>query len=337
MFADDAIARRHLLKLAAAGSAALVLPTTSFGATAFRFITPFHFSLAFAPVLYAKTGGFFEKEGLDVEVIGGKGAALAAQMTIAGQTESGRTGGTNYILSRVNDDAPLTSIATIAQMSPFFLISSKASALNKIADMRGKTIGMASLGGSMEGTLNLMLKRAGVPTSSVNKVKVADNPASFALVEAKRVDAFFGNTSTMTRVTAGQKEATAMAVDDGMPGQVYVASRKEIAAHSERFVKFLRAVHEATVAIVDASDVAPIIKSISATYTVPGADHLETASRDLQQNAKNWTAKGRNNLLRNVPEVWASAVEALADAKMIKRKVDASTLYTNTLLEKALG
>ena len=203
--------------------------------------------------------------------------------------------------------------------------------------MRGKTIGMASLGGSMEGTLNLMLKRAGVPTTTVNKVKVADNAASFALVEAKRVDAFFGNTSTMTRVMASQKGATAIPVDDGMPGQVYVAARKEIAADSERFVKFLRAVHKATVAIVDASDPAPIVKSVSAAFTIPGADNVATASHDLEQNAKNWMAKGRNNLLRNVPEVWASAVEALADAKMIKHKVDASTLYTNALLDKALG
>ena len=48
-------------------------------------------------------------------------------------------------------------------------------------------------------------------------------------------------------------------------------------------------------------------------------------------------AKGRDNLLRNVPEMWTSAVDALADAGMIKTKVDPKTLYTNALLDKALG
>ena len=47
-------------------------------------------------------------------------------------------------------------------------------------------------------------------------------------------------------------------------------------------------------------------------------------------------AKGRGNLLRNVPDMWASAVDALSDAGLIKTKVDAKTLYTNALLDKAL-
>ncbi len=337
MLNNNAIGRRALLKMAAAGSAAMLVPVKSWGATTFRFITPFNYSLAFSPVLYAKSGGFFDKEGLSVEVIGGKGAALAAQMTIAGQTQSGRTGGANYMVSRVNDAAPLTSIATIAQMSPFFVLSSKAAPVAKIGDLKGKTIGLASLGGSMEGTLNLMLKRAGVDAASVNKVKVADNPASFALVQAKRVDAYFGNTSSMTRLLASQSEATAMPVDDGVPGQVYVATPAAIAANGDDYVKFLRAVHKATVAIVDAPNLEPIVKSVAGAFSVPGAKDLAVASRDLKQNSENWMAKGRGNLLRNVPEMWSSAVDALADAGLIKTKVDAKTLYTNALLDKALG
>lgn len=334
---ENTMNRRSMLKLSAAGGAAMLLPVKSFGATTFRFITPFNYSLAFAPVLYAKSGGFFDKEGLAVEVIGGKGAALAAQMTIAGQTESGRTGGANYILSRVNDGAPLTSIATVAQMSPFFVLSSKAKPVSTVADLKGKTVGMASLGGSMEGTLNLMLKRAGVAAASVNKVKVADNAASYALVQANRVDAFFGNTSTMNRVLAGQNDAVAMPVDDGIPGQVYVATPSAIAANGDAFVKFLRAVHKASVAIIDAPDLTPIVKSVTGAFTIPGANDMPTAIRDLKQNSQNWNAKGRANLLRNVPAMWSEAVAALVDAGLIKTKVDAATLYTNALLDKALG
>src|SRR4051794_29306949 len=83
-----------------------------------RFITPFNFSLSYASVFFAQVGGFFEKEGLDVEVINGKGAATAAQLVIAGQAEIARTGGANYITSRVDAGAPLVSVATIAQISP---------------------------------------------------------------------------------------------------------------------------------------------------------------------------------------------------------------------------
>ncbi|CAN0495719.1 unnamed protein product, partial [Phaeothamnion confervicola] len=165
-------------------------------ATKFRFMTPFGYSLAFAPVLYAKVGGFFAKQGLDAEIVGGKGAALAAQMTIAGQMEAARTGAGNFMVARVNNAAPLVSIATIAQVSPFFVLSAKDKGPADVAQFKGRRIGMASLGGSMEETLNLTMRRASIDPSSVEKVKVADSPASFALVEAGRIDGLMGNIST---------------------------------------------------------------------------------------------------------------------------------------------
>ena len=41
-------------------------------ATSITFMTPFGYLIGFAPVLWAVTGGHFEKEGLKVDVQGGK-------------------------------------------------------------------------------------------------------------------------------------------------------------------------------------------------------------------------------------------------------------------------
>src|SRR5690606_40788340 len=65
------------------GSATLLsLPVGARAQTAFSFITPFTLSLAFAPVLYAEAAGYYGDEGLEMNLQAGKGAALAAQMTI---------------------------------------------------------------------------------------------------------------------------------------------------------------------------------------------------------------------------------------------------------------
>ena len=53
--------------------AGLLMPVGAKAATKMRFVTPFNVSLSYSSVFYAKVGGFFEKEGLDVEVINGKG------------------------------------------------------------------------------------------------------------------------------------------------------------------------------------------------------------------------------------------------------------------------
>ena len=329
--------RRWLLQAAALGSGTAWAGLSFAQATArFRFMTPFGYSLAFAPVLYAKAGGFLAKEGLDGEVIGGKGAALSAQMAIAGQVEASRTGAGNYIVARVNNGAPLVSIATIAQVSPFFVLSPKDKALAQAGGFKGKTLGMASLGGSMEETLNLTLRRAGIDPTGVNKVKVADNPASYALVEAGRIDGFLGNISTSMKVQAAFAGASALRLDDGVPGQAYVSNPESIKKNEAAYVAFLRAVHRAASAILDAKDTGAIISEIGKSFTIGGLEDMALAKRDLAANAESWTAKGRANLLRNVPETWAGGVKLMADAGIVKNAVDPATLYTNALLEKAL-
>ncbi|WP_220443710.1 ABC transporter substrate-binding protein [Paracoccus luteus] len=330
--------RRGFLGSAAASLAVLAAGRPALGQDGtFRFITPFSYSLAFAPVLYADVAGYYAENGLQMKIEAAKGAAMVSQMVIAGQMDAGRTGGTNMIVSRINNNAPLISIATIAQVSPFYVISSTESPVNSVAELEGRTVGMASLGGSMEGTLDLLLRRSGVDPAAVTKVKVADSAASFALIEAGRAGAFIGNTSSMVLAQAARQNVNAMAMDDGMPGQVYVAHPAEIETRPDSFVAFLKATHRAAAEIAAAGDTAPIIKAIVEKYDVSGADDLEAARRDLGANAENWMAKGTGNLLRNVPEVWAGAVQLLHDAGMIDSAPDAETLYTNALLDRALA
>lgn len=330
--------RRALL---AGGTAAATAPlwghiALAQGTRKFRFMTPFGYSLAFAPVLYGKVGGFFEKEGLDADIVGGKGAALSAQMTIAGQMEAARTGAGNFMVARVNNGAPLISIATIAQVSPFYVLSPKAKPLTDPKTFSGRKIGMASLGGSMEETLNLTMRRAAVDPASVEKVKVADSPASYALVEAGRIDGFMGNISTMEKAVAAFPGASAVRMDDGVPGQVYVATPGQIEKNEALYVSFLRAVHRSVSALLDTKDTEPIIRELGKTFQITGLDDMAVARRDLAKNAEAWIAKGRNNLLRNVPDHWTQAVRLMHEAQMLKSAPDATTLYTNALLDKAI-
>ena len=329
--------RRKALTLGAAGIAGVLMPVGARAATKMRFVTPFNFSLSYSSVFYAKVGGFFEKEGLDVEVLNGKGAATAAQLVIAAQAEIARTGGANYITSKVDAEAPLISIATIAQVSPFFMVSSPKTPLRSAADLVGKTIGVASLGGSMEGTLNLMLRAASVSGDKVERVPVADVPASYGLIEAGRIHGFLASISSVVKIATAIPQVVTFPIDDGLPGQVYVATPKALAANEDAYVRFLRAEHKAASAILDAADLKPIVQAIDkGGFEIPGLSNLDEAVSDLKQNAQTWVARGRENLLRNVPEQWASAVKVMAETGMIKKPADAATLYTNATLDKAL-
>ncbi len=329
--------RRDAIMMAASASAGLLVPIQARAATAMRYVTPFNFSLSFSPVLYAVASGLFAKEGLDVEVVNGKGASVALQLVIAGQAQVSRSGGANYMVARVNSGAPLVAIGTIAQVSPFFIVSSPKAKINSPGDMKGKTIGVASLGGSMEDTLRLMLSNASVDASTVERVKVADVPASYGLIEAGRIYGFMASISSVIKILAAVPSAFAIPIDDGVPGQIYVATPKSLAANGDHYVKFLRAVHASVNAILDAKDKKVILDAIGAKFEIPGIKDTPTAIEDITRNSQTWAAKGRENLLRNIPDHWAAAVDTLSAGGILKQKPDPRTLYDNSFLDRALG
>src|SRR5690606_13219810 len=154
--------------------------------------------------------------------------------------------------------------------------------------------------------------------------------------EAGRAGAFLGNTSSMVIASSARDDVAAMPIDDGMPGQVYVARPDQVAENPEKFVAFLRATHRAAKEIVGAEDLTPILTKIGEKHEVSGLKNTEIAQKDLRANAENWASKGEENLLRNIPEMWDRAVELLAGAKLIDKTVPATDLYTNDLLDQAL-
>ena len=172
---------------------------------------------------------------------------------------------------------------------------------------------------------------------AVERVRVADVPASFGLIEAKRISGFMASVSSVVKIMAAIPNVQTFPIDDGLPGQVYVASPQALGANEDLYVRFLRAVHASASAILDAKELEPIVRAIGKSYEISGLDDMPTAIADLSQNAKTWVAKGRENLLRNVPEQWAGAVKIMSESGMIKSAPDATTLYTNAAWDKAVG
>ena len=302
------------------------------------FMTPMGFSLSFSTVMYGHTGGFFAAEGLDVRVEGGRGAAQPIQLASAGQIDAGRTGGANYMVARAENNAPVIAFATIAQVSPFFMISPASNPIVEPQDYVGQIVGMASLGGSMEATLDLMLRRNGIDPATVRRERVADTPAGFGLIEAGRLQGFFGNVSTTVRLLAQPGlDISAAPVRDGIPGQVYVATEAQLADRRAEFVAFMRGAYAAIQDMAErGDDLAPVIESMRTVYDIPGSQNTEVAVRDLAGNRDLWLANGAENALRNDPEQWAEAVELLIEAGSLSGQPGVE-LYTNDIWDAARG
>ena len=333
------LARRRLLAGLGAAGALVGLRGASASAQALRpmtFATPFGYLIAFAPDLVGKAGGYFEREGLDVTIAGGRGSAQSVQQVLSGQALMSRTGGADIMKAIANDGAPVVVVATITQGSPFSVISKQTAPVRNPQDMVGKVIGVISKGGGTENLLDAMLAARGIDPATIKREAVGDSPGAFGLIEAGRLDAFLGATDTLIGLQGAGAPIEHFSTDDfaPMPGQVYIAAREAVAQQPDMIVRYLRGVRRAVDAML-ADESMDQTLDLLANFEIAALKDTAIAKADLKASKALWLSAGRGALLRNVPERWQRGRDLLAKVGVVKPG-PASELYTNALIDQAL-
>ena len=297
------------------------------------FVTPFGYLIGFAPVLYAASGGYFKKHGLNVTVQGGKGSAVAVQQVLGNQAMFARTGGVDLLRAAHGKGAPITAIATVTQASPLFVISADSAPINGPQDMKGKTIGITSAGGLAENLLDMMLESAGIPSKSVAREAVGNAPGAFALIAQKRISAYIASMGTVVHLREAKQPIVAWNTDKfaPIPGQVYITRNEVIEKEPETITAFLRAVNDSMNAIFDAKDLRPVLESMR-RFNMRELQDLKVAEIALRAEMELFAADGRENLLRNMPARWNGALDKLAKVGLLPPG-DASKYYTNKFID----
>ena len=131
-----------------AGASALIArPAFAQTPAKIKYLTPFGYIIGFSETMYADTGGFFAKQGLDVEIQGGRGSATSVQQVMANSVLLSRTGGTDHIKAYAKEPS-LVAIAEIVQRDIFYVISHADKPLRNAQDFAGKKLGIVSEGGA---------------------------------------------------------------------------------------------------------------------------------------------------------------------------------------------
>ena len=116
------------------------------------------FGVIYYPHFLARELGYYRDEGLNVEVIAMPGG-LATQALVAGDLQFSTSSGSSLNASLrdiklkvvyVNLDRPLYSLMTWRDD------------IRKVNDLKGRTVGVASRGDTMEGSVNLLLRKYGM-------------------------------------------------------------------------------------------------------------------------------------------------------------------------------
>lgn len=306
------------------------------GLTEVTYLTPFGYLISFAGTMYADTGGFFEKEGLDVSVEGGRGSSMAVQQVTAGNALVSRTGGTDLIKAYANDPS-IVAIAECYERDLFFVISSEDDPITSPADMAGKTIGIVSPSGATENLLDMMLVAEGVNPEDVRREVVGNAPSAFEMVRMERISAYIATSDTLFQLRAMEKPVNAFSTDEfaRSPGQVYMTSKTTLEERPEELTAFIKAVHGAMSEIANADDLQPIIESMLSEYEIVEASREDKGVTVLNQGVPNFKRVTEDNFASS-QDSWDSAYELMVKAGLIP-ELENRDFFDDRILKRAFS
>lgn len=138
------------------------------------------------PLYVAKSGGIFEKYGLDVDLLVIPGGPLGMQTLLSGSTHSANIAAMTPIRT-ILGGADIVIVGGYLNRQMFNLVTRKE--IRKPSDLHGKKIGVASLAGTNAVAIRLVLKEWKIPMEAVNLLVVGGSPTQLAALEAGTIDA----------------------------------------------------------------------------------------------------------------------------------------------------
>ncbi|MGH8808884.1 MAG: ABC transporter substrate-binding protein [Noviherbaspirillum sp.] len=142
-----------------------------------------------AQAIVAHEGGFYKKQGLDVELVEFKSGTDLIKAIVGGQLDSGVLGFTNAA-AWASKGADLKVVGG-AQHGYHAIVAREEAGIKTVSDLKGKTLASQAEGSTADTVLKgVVLKEAGLKPDDVNVMGVSPQVAVQSLV-GKRVDAAF--------------------------------------------------------------------------------------------------------------------------------------------------
>lgn len=270
-------------------------------------------SVFYAPQYAALKLGFFEEEGLDVELTNGGGADKVMTAVLAGQSDVGLAGpeACVYVYNQGKTDYPQV-FAQLTKRDGSFLVG-REDVPFRWADLKGKTIIGGRAGGMPEMTLEYVMRQNGVipHVDAVVDTSVQFNMMAGAFTGGNGdYVALFEPTATEVELAGKGYVLTSIGQESGeIPYTAYFASQSYMSANPDVIQRFTNAVAKGQ-AWVQAHSAAEIAEAIADQFPDTGVDVLtKVAQRYKDIDAWNATPVMEQSALERLETVMETAGE----------------------------
>jgi ABC-type nitrate/sulfonate/bicarbonate transport system substrate-binding protein len=284
-------------------------------------------------MMNAISGGHYAAQNIDAKLLGGQGTAQPIQQLITGQAHFIRASGIDVMRAVATTKVPLVSIATIYQGSTFHMVSLSDKPVSKAEDLKGKTVGIVSVGGTTDVFLDLILAKGGLKKEDVKREVTGNSPGALQIMKQGRVDCFIASIQVVVALQRMKENVEIWSTDRyaPMPGQCYVTTKQIIDSKGDLLARAMKAMRASAEEIMS-KPLKPIFERAAKDFEIPGIRNVDDLVEVEKVTAdKLWLSEGRENLLRNVPKLWKNGVDALRENK-IAALDSPEALYTNQFL-----
>ena len=289
-------------------------------------------SVFYAPQYVAISNGFFEEEGLELEITTGQGADKVMTAILAGQSDIGLCGpeAAIYVYNEGREDY-VEVFAQLTQRDGSFLVSKEPTDNFSWQDLVGKTVIPGRKGGVPYMTLEYVLKQNGIDPQ--NDLVLDDSiqfdlmAGAFAGGEAEYVTLFEPTASMTQDAGKGYIVASVGEAAGEVPYTAYCASKSYIEENSDIIEGFTRAIYkgEQWVKNHTAREVAEVIQEFFPDTTIESLENSVQKYKDID-------AWKEDPVLKE--EAFDKLQEIMSEAGELDTKAPYDKVVNNTFAEK---
>lgn len=291
-------------------------------------------SVFYAPQYVAIANGYFEEEGLELEITTGQGADKVMTAILAGQSDIGLCGpeAAIYVYNEGKEDYAQV-FAQLTQKDGSLLVSKEPFENFKWEDVKGKTVIPGRKGGVPYMTFEYVLKQNGInPETDVNlddSIKFDLMAGAFTGGEAEFVTLFEPTASMTEAAGKGYVVASVGEAAGEVPYTAYCAKKSYIEENSEIIEGFTRAIYkgEQFVEKHSANEIAEIIQDFFPDTTV------ESLTKSVQ-TYKDIDAWKENPILKE--EAFDKLQLIMTEAGELDKKAPYEMIVNNSFAEKVI-
>jgi NitT/TauT family transport system substrate-binding protein len=301
---------------------------------------PLSVQLAFYPqgpqayLFLAKEKGWFDKAGLNVDLLDGRGSNYSMQVVSSGHADIGE-GQLTPMASAREKGARVKAIAEWFKKDGPAVIVPQDSAIKSPADLKGKKVVLIAAG-PWPPLLDSFLKQFAMTQSNVTLMYV-DSTALFATYATGAADAMMTVDLAFTEANPRRASRLMSAVDYGvkLPGDGLYATEDTIAQRKDVLARFIAVCVTAMNYIYDGHEAEAVDAIKAERPDLKLTPETLRAQVDMYKPLRFSPATKEKTAGWQSPEEWKERVGYMTQIGLLKTSADGSDFFTNAFIDAA--